>query len=512
TPYFLFCDRHRNPVTGGAPTYDATRYPYACCELGAGIQITYHHRPVVPAACVEAMAVVALGSGANLLGYYMFHGGSQHMNRRGYTNEYSVPRISYDFQAPVREFGQLNQSYHALKLIHLFLHAFGEQLAPLPVELPEGSAESPHDIDTPRIAARTANGRGFLFLTNYQDHVEMREHDCVTIRIDTGNEQIVLPRQNGLKLLREVSAILPLNLMLGVFRLVYGTAQPLTILNTARSRTWVFFAVPGMPAEYAFSRNMLREVEAPGARMEADEDRVYVTVSPGTTALLTLTALDGSVVSLLTLTRAQALHCGLVSLDGQARLVLSDATVIEDDAGLRLTSRDEEKGFIDLAIYPAPAYGLETAEGCLEESEDGIFTRYSIPLPRTRVEVQITPLPDRQFLIRIPGGIPPGAEDVFLRIRYDGDIGEAYIGGMLVNDNFCNGEPWEIGLKRFAEHLAEHDLLLKIVPRQARGDSAKYEATGMAARLTDAAGGIGTIHTAEAVVEYRITAWPRRAV
>jgi len=58
------------------------------------------------------MAMVALGSGANWLGYYMYHGDRSPSASIAISNEYTVPRISYDFQAPVREYGQLNASYH----------------------------------------------------------------------------------------------------------------------------------------------------------------------------------------------------------------------------------------------------------------------------------------------------------------------------------------------------------------------------------------------------------------
>jgi beta-galactosidase len=512
TPHFLFDDRHKNPVIGGAPTYDASRYPYACCELGGGIQITYHHRPVVPAACVEAQAVVALGSGTNLLGYYMYHGGTQRVTDRGYTNEYSVPRLSYDFQAPVREFGQLNQSYHALKLIHIFLHAFGQQLAPLHVVLPDARPRSPHDTDTLRVAARADRMGGFLFLTNYQDHVDMRDHQDVTMRIHAGDEEIVLPREHGLCLPRDASVILPINLMLGTVRLVYATAQPLTRLASEHGDVWVFFAAPGTPVEYAFARDMLRDVEAPGIHLYSDEERLYATVEPGGAALLTLTALDGTVARILTLTRAQALRAWTVMLEGEARLVLSEAMVVEDGECLRITSQDGHEGAIGLVMYPPLAHGLETADGRVDESADTIFARYTIPIPATRMPVEIAPLPGRRYLLRVPGGIPVGAEDVLLRIRYDGDIGEAYLGGTLINDNFYNGEPWEIGLKRFADCLEAHDLLIRIVPRHDRGHGPQYEATGMASRLAGEDGGIGIIHTVEAIAEYRIAAWARRGM
>src|SRR5690606_18791170 len=76
TREYLFRNRHLEPVTGGQATYDAARYPLVCCEIGGGIQITYYHRPIVPPESVEALGLVNLGGGSNLLGYYMYHGGS----------------------------------------------------------------------------------------------------------------------------------------------------------------------------------------------------------------------------------------------------------------------------------------------------------------------------------------------------------------------------------------------------------------------------------------------------
>ncbi len=46
-------------------------------------------------------------------------------------------------------------------------------------------------------------------------------------------------------------------------------------------------------------------------------------------------------------------------------------------------------------------------------------------------------------------------EDVFLDISYVGDAGRLYKGDSLIDDNFYDGTPWEIGLKRFSEDYAE---------------------------------------------------------
>ena len=125
TNEFLFRNRHRQPLsTAAPPTYQPTDYPYVCCELGGGMQAYYNVRPVVPAHIPQAMAVVALGSGSNLIGYYMYHGGSHPVGTHSYLNEYRCPRISYDYQAPIGEYGQCAALPRA-ELLHLFIEAYG---------------------------------------------------------------------------------------------------------------------------------------------------------------------------------------------------------------------------------------------------------------------------------------------------------------------------------------------------------------------------------------------------
>src|SRR5712671_271296 len=122
-----------------------------------------------------AMEVVKLGSGVVLYGYYMFHGGTnpegkqttlQESQATGYPND--LPVKSYDFQAPLGEFGQMRTSYRVLETLHLFLGDFGSSLATMPSYLPERMPKSKKDTSTPRVAARLHADRGFIFLNNYQ--------------------------------------------------------------------------------------------------------------------------------------------------------------------------------------------------------------------------------------------------------------------------------------------------------------------------------------------------------
>ena len=89
-----------------------------------------------------------------MLGYYMFHGGRNPDVEPGTTitlNESQVtnyptdlPIRSYDFQAPLGEYGQPRPSLNKLKLIHYFLNDFGATLAPMtPRALPRSPPTRP---------------------------------------------------------------------------------------------------------------------------------------------------------------------------------------------------------------------------------------------------------------------------------------------------------------------------------------------------------------------------------
>ena len=114
------------------------RYPFATCELGGGIQVTYHRRPRIRPMDVYALALCKLGAGNNLPGYYMYHGGTNKLGRfstlneskeSGYPND--CPILSYDFQAPLSQYGEARGQYGLLNLLHLFLQDFGELFAPM---------------------------------------------------------------------------------------------------------------------------------------------------------------------------------------------------------------------------------------------------------------------------------------------------------------------------------------------------------------------------------------------
>ena len=61
--------------------------------------------------------------------------------------------------------------------------------------------------------------------------------------------------------------------------------------------------------------------------------------------------------------------------------------------------------------------------------------------------------------------------DVMLNIAYQGDIGWLFCGDVLIADNFCNGETWQVGLRDYADAIdaAGGKLTLVVTPLEARG-------------------------------------------
>ncbi|MCR5679650.1 MAG: beta-galactosidase, partial [Prevotella sp.] len=151
-------------------------YPYFTCELGGGMMPSYHRRPYIYPEDALSMAVVKLGSGSNLLGYYMYHGGTNpegktwlnEMQRTKATNYNDMPVKNYDFQAPLGEFGQKNPHYYLLRPLHLFMQDYGEMLAPMEATFPCRQDLPKGDDSALRWSYRSKDGSGFIFINNYE--------------------------------------------------------------------------------------------------------------------------------------------------------------------------------------------------------------------------------------------------------------------------------------------------------------------------------------------------------
>ena len=153
------------------------QYPYFTCELGGGMATAYHRRPYVYPEDAYSMALVKLGSGSNLLGYYMYHGGTNPEGVLNTLNECQtspgtanndLPVCTYDFQAPLGEFGQPYPQYYMLRPLHLFMRDWGSVLAPMQASFPSPQDLKQGDDSSLRWAVRSDGKSGFIFVSNYE--------------------------------------------------------------------------------------------------------------------------------------------------------------------------------------------------------------------------------------------------------------------------------------------------------------------------------------------------------
>ena len=477
TEEYVYQDFHNNDAVRNYdfhPPYRPEERPYACCEMGGGMACFYYYRFQYPFRSVDAMANIKMASGCNFLGYYMFHGGSNPVGNHGtFMNECQVPRISYDYQAALGEFGQVRESYRRLKNLHFFAAAFGDRLCRLGTVLPDGASHiDPKDMDTLRYAVRTDGRSGFLFVNNYQDHAPMKDKtdECVTLLLE--EEEITF----RFGLAAEENVIMPFHFGMDGIDLVQASAQPVTKLENGNHVTYVFFAPTGMDPSFAFEK---------GVRINEEEKNVHV-CEEGFQAELFTVKKNGAAVKVLVIDRKLADQLYLLSGN---RLAFSEGVLLEDEKGIRLESC---LGQNTVMTYPENALsGKNTVQG--DPRFEGLFSTYEFCTEEKQIEVEMEQVGPTRYTLTFSDNLMTGLKDLLLQVNYTGDIGSAFLDGKMIHDNFCNGAPWEISLRDFAEELKKQPVTIYITPLK-EGAHVNTESS-MAARMEEVDFSIGTIQS-----------------
>jgi len=440
---YLFKDIKRHPDYYPV-SFDPELYPSLPAELGAGMSLTYARRAYVPEDSVEPLIVRVLGSGSNAIGYYMYNGGATPYIDKFYNEDASgLPKINYDYQAPLGQYGRAKAHYFSLRLLHLFLASYGEQLAPLGTLLPvTNDAISATDTATLRFAARAANGSGFIFLNNYQDHVATHDMSDLVLKLQTPGGEISIPSRGTFTLKQDASAILPVNIKLGDLLLRSATVQPLSILHGSGSPRYVFFSMDGLPPELVFAKGKVANAE--NCRVDSSGG---VTVVSGENDRVFSFEIEGAPV--LVIPRALALQAVDV---GEGRLLFADATVTLD--GHQATVLKSGGTQVDVLIYPARKEKLRVkgADESEIDSPSPVLSAVRLQFAPTTYSASWQQITPRRYVLKVTS--PLGSlHDVFMRVNYIGDTGMAFVDGRMIDDHFYSGRPWEIGLKRFLPQL-----------------------------------------------------------
>lgn len=199
SPQYLFNPTRNDTAVGADLLHTAApdgwqlpydRYPFATCEIGAGQQSTYHRRVRISGMDAYALSLVKLGCGNNLIGYYMYHGGTNPIGRdstlqesraTGYPNDY--PILNYDFATALSQYGETRPQYRWLNLLHLLAADFGRELARMEY-VSSLTHPTPEDRQTLRCCLRTDGTAGFVFVNHHQRHAALCPVSDVVL--DTG--------------------------------------------------------------------------------------------------------------------------------------------------------------------------------------------------------------------------------------------------------------------------------------------------------------------------------------
>lgn len=493
----------------GSPTdADAIdiHHPNFAAEEAGGMESSYRRRPVLSADDIAAKAIAGLGSGVNLYGYYLYHGGSNPAGKltslnesvaSGYPND--IPEVSYDFGAPIGEFGQLRKSYGATRVLNLFLNAFGSELAPMIPIGPAGQSNDPADFTQARVAVRTNGSEGFLFVDNYVRQYAMPARNQFQARVKLRSGELALP-DRPVDVPSGSYFVWPFNLAIGGANLRESTAQLLTRLRVGREATYVFFAIPSIPAEFSLDASTASKVVAVGGSVIRKNSSWLVSnLTPGLNTRIEVTDKRGTKATILLLTSDQARQCALFHLGDGEYLAMSPSAVFFDGDKMHLQSVGSPRQ----KVFLLPAARISGHSSDPKPATRGPWTGYSFAQPAQALALSVAflraapPRPamdmfqqkggsgaaaptapgDSEFKdgaaiwqIRVDPKLDrnrdalAGLSDVLLRIDYTGDVAHLLGGGKLLDDNFYNGRPWEVGLEYLGKAAFKGPLQLEIMP------------------------------------------------
>ena len=401
SPHYFF-NRMRNDSAIGTDLIAKTqsdgwqlpyeRYPFATCELGGGIEVTHHRRPIIKPMDIYAVSLVKLGDGNNLVGYYMYHGGTNKIGElstfnetkaTGYPNDY--PILSYDFQAPLSEYGEVREQYGLLNMLHMFVNDFGEEFAPM-IAVDSANSVAADDTNSLRYGMRTNGKSGFVFVNHYQRLTELADIENAVISA----ENVEFP---PIDVKGEVSFFMPFNMKMGDSVLEYATAQPLCKCDD----TYFFAEIPNIKAEYKFSKGSANIVTVPF------ENAKYMRKLNGTVYI------GGG--------------CNLYEENGQIHSVEDGEYICQKWNGsefetLKIGQSAKQSNVEITGVENAPFEPKYKEEVCIGGERELTWKK-----------------------INVDGGYG------FAEIDYVGDVAQIYADGELVADDYYYGKTWRVPCK-----------------------------------------------------------------
>ncbi|MFJ4685528.1 beta-galactosidase [Streptomyces sp. NPDC088789] len=438
----------------GGPRYDTLDYPRGFCELGTGSPMEGTNRFRVERQHVIAHAYDSVGRGANYLGYYMFHGGTQ------------IPGLSkhwpltYDFQAPLGEFGQTRDAYRYYRRLHTFVTTWADELVrtrvtrdPLHIMNPEQTGRLRH------IGRFDSAGRGFVFVNNTQRNVTLPSRDDMQIRVSTARGTVTLP-DRPLTMPPDRCNAFPVMTDLGGVDLRWATVEPFARLSGEDVPTYVYTAPDWTDRSLAFDKATVVTGELGRSTRRTTGDELIVTVPSGRRVSLLVHKAAGTppCARVIVLPESDTLNAAVVPLDGRDRLVVTDGAQL---SGLAPTARFTAAAGARITADIFPAAGLSPGTGWRMAQRATPFTRYTYRLSAAPAAPKVTPDGTGRWRITSDSAALDGLAAAQLVFQYRGGDATLRSAGTPLTNDLYHGEPWTIDLLHFGAETRA-DLVLQV--------------------------------------------------
>ena len=415
---------------GEGITFDMSKYPYLTAELGGGLQVTYKRRPVARGKDIGGMSLAKIGSGCNLLGYYMYHGGTnpegklttlEENTATGSIND--LPVKNYDFRAPLGEYGKTNETYDEVKLYTLFVHDFGQQLCSTDTYLPKDNPVKPEDFESLRSSWRFDGEKsGFVFVNNFQRRNKMSCHENVQLAFDDKEKlDVVFP---AVDVKDGDMFFLPFNMKVGNALLKTSLATPLCKING----DYVFYSAAAPAGKSASSKSTVKTVS------QADK---------------TLYQFEGTGDSkIVTLTKADALKAHKIFSNGKEYLVVTNAELIQEEKNGRAEVTLFAKSDVVVKAFPA----LENVPaGFTKQSDEEGFAVYTKKVEPCTEEAKVKIISEGEKITAEITTPSYDCSDMLVHIDYTGNCAKLFQQEKLIDDSIYIGPEfsWTVCLKRY---------------------------------------------------------------
>ncbi len=471
-------------------TDEELSYPYFTCELGGGMMPSYHRRVNIAPLDIHAMSIVKIGSGSNLPGYYMYHGGT---NPKGiyhtlnekqnslYMNHNDLPVLTYDFQTPLGEFGQINEHYHWLRRTHNFLADFGSLFSDMDLVLPEKIVPDAKGKDNLRWAVRSNGESGYVFVNNYQRMRTLSDKRNVRFMLHLPEEILKFP-EKPVTIPSGASFFLPFNLQVSGMTVKYATTQPFAHIRNGETETLFMAGIKGLPAELMLSTDVTIISSIP--YIQSKNGYLFKDLQPGTDCYIEVRTKEGNVVRIVILDEESSLQSYKVKVGDQEYLYLTtNGLSFQDD---KIFLEQWGNGDFTWSVYPAGSTSYPD-KSIQKIGEQNLFTKYkAIQTLTSAIPLNVIPLrgagPPRlmrmgsknvaeqptneEFEELAAKWSIKGLETVtdpqnsFIKITYEGDVARVYADGDLIEDNFYNGRDMYVPVSK----LAGKEAILYILP------------------------------------------------